>query len=109
MDLYDKKHSIKVFKGDCFGVHLKMRGSTDPYIIYSIIVEDDGNWYDNNKGTSGSGWILDLMEQFIHAMNWMNIYCIQDGRHGWTLKYETLYDTKSLQKRESMMHLVKFR
>jgi hypothetical protein len=89
MDNFDKKYSIKAFKGKCLGVHLKMRGATDPYVLYSIIVEDDGSWYDESTNKKGTGWILDLMEQFIHAMNWMDIYCVKD-RYGWTLKYETL-------------------
>ena len=32
-------------KGECVGVRLTQRNTDDPHIMFTLLVEDDGNWF----------------------------------------------------------------
>lgn len=79
----------KTFLGGCFGVGLYKRGPNDPHVCFIVLVEDDGNWFENKNGGS-SFWLKDLQEQLNDAIIWIEQNCdpdIKDGNNwGWKFK-----------------------
>lgn len=43
------------FKGNCIGVRLEERGPNDPHICFTLMVENDENWFD--KMSVSSYWL----------------------------------------------------
>lgn len=77
------------FKGNCKGVKLTKRGENDPHIMVSILVEDDGNWFVDEKNKFSSYWIDDLIEQLNNAKSFIesqepDIY--EDKQYGFKFK-----------------------
>jgi len=47
------------FLAKCMGVRLRQRGLRDPHITFSLLVEDDGRWYE--KDAISSHWLEELI------------------------------------------------
>jgi len=73
MDNFQEKF-FKTFKGECFGIGLY---EDDGYILFKVIVEDDGNWFESTNGGSGY-WLEDLMEEMSAAQRYLALECIRD-------------------------------
>ncbi len=68
---------MKRFLGDCIGVELIPRGSTDNHILFKLLVEDDENWFDSGFSVSSS-WIDETMEVLRMAKMYMEERCEPD-------------------------------
>lgn len=84
MDSYkgDIKNIIKVFKGELKGIVLSKRGDNDPHIMFTIISEDDGDWFKEVNNCSSSYWIDDLREQITEASIWLKNEALPDIYEG---------------------------
>ena len=67
----------KVFKANCFGVVLSARTHDDFHVCFTIIVEDDGNWFIDNKGKTDSYWLIEVIEVLTEARKWILNHCIE--------------------------------
>lgn len=65
------------FLGACKGVVLTRRGDEDPHVCFTVVTEDDGNWFVSQSHTS-SFWYPDLMRQIQAAQAWMEANCVKN-------------------------------
>ena len=85
-DIYEEEiYSVKqVFKRNCFGVILSARGKDDPHVCFTIIVEDDGNWFVSKNGQSSSFWLPELIGVLAEVDDWLADNCTKEsGGFGW--------------------------
>jgi len=80
VDVYEEDiYAVRqVFKRNCFGVVLSERTSDDPHVCFTIIVEDDGNWFVNGKDAASAVWVGELHELLGEANRWMVEHCKKD-------------------------------
>ena len=79
----------KVFLGECMGVGLTERDEDDNHVMFTLLVEDDENWFPNTEtggGGTSSYWLPELIGVLDEAHTWMKKHCEQDGEHGWKFK-----------------------
>lgn len=67
----------KVFLGGCNGIGLTKRGPDDPHVCFTILTEDDENWFVDSGGAS-SFWLKDLQTVLAEAMDWIEKNCDPD-------------------------------
>jgi hypothetical protein len=77
------------FLGECMGIRLVPRGEKDNHVMLVLMVEDDGNWHEEDSFSSY--WLPELMEMLQTAQEYMSLHCkpITDdqGCHaGWEFK-----------------------
>lgn len=81
--------TLAEFLGQCFGVILTERRE-DGHVCFSIVVEDDGNWFYSKSPESSSFWLTELHEQMGHALEWCKNHADPDmyeGRQiGWKVR-----------------------
>jgi ABC-type glycerol-3-phosphate transport system substrate-binding protein len=84
MSAIDPGDYQKQFLGMCFGIGLRKRGGdADPHVEFTILVEDDGNWFLAPDGGS-SYWMSDLQEVLTAAIDWVKANCVEDpDGFGW--------------------------
>lgn len=67
------------FLGQCKGVGLFPRGSNnDNHVCFAILTEDDGNWFQSDKGSTSSFWLPELIIQLQAAEKWCQDNCTRD-------------------------------
>lgn len=77
---------IITFYGSCHGVRLFTRGPNDPHVMFQIITEDDGYWFESRSGQSSSFWLPEVISLLNHSKRWMENNCSGDGEFGWKVK-----------------------
>ncbi len=86
------------FKGRCIGVRLTPRLCTeeryfnqpDTHIIVTLLVEDDGNWFDKDYSVS-SGWLEEMIQMLTAAKAFCetqdpDISKLDGKQYGWKFK-----------------------
>ena len=84
-NLYEEEiYAIRqVFKRDQFGVVLSERGPDDPHVRFTVIGEDDGNWFVSEGGASSS-WLSELISVLNEAHRWITRNCAREpSGFGW--------------------------
>jgi hypothetical protein len=84
METADGTHFEKAFLGKCMGVGLRRRGDDDLHVMFTLLVEDDGNWY-VSSGNISSHWFPELMEVLDEARHWLGEHC-EHGQYGWAFR-----------------------
>ena len=59
---------------DCHGIGLNRRGDNDPHVMFTMLCEDDGQWFEN-RGESDCYWMLGQVEVLQAAMQWIEANC----------------------------------
>lgn len=68
--------------GNCKGIALHPRGRKDEHVLFTILTEDDEDWFVSGSGSS-SYWMPELVAVLDAAKEWMDTNCLSDnGRHG---------------------------
>ena len=84
--LKDIDHVITTIRGNCAGVCLHLRGEDDNHICFTVLVEDDDNWFISKRGFS-SFWLWDLRVVLENAQNWLERNAEKDSSgFGWIYK-----------------------
>lgn len=86
-------HPRQTFLGECCGVALEPRDdeSGDLHVMFTIISEDDGQWF-KGGGPTSSHWITDLALQLKAAEDWATANCDPDisehdgKQYGWKFR-----------------------
>ncbi len=86
------------FKGKCIGVRLTPRGDTsaphtpqpDTHILITLMVEDDGNWFEKDFCVSSS-WLNEMIDVLTAAKNYCetqepDISTLDGKQYGWRFK-----------------------
>lgn len=79
--LEDIPDVIHVEKGDCVGIVLNLRAPNDRHICWTLICEDDGNWFATTEGCS-TYWLPDLEEGLNRTKTWLSNNATRD-EWGW--------------------------
>lgn len=64
------------FLGSCHGVVLTARGGIDPHVCFTIIVEDDNNWFVSSESNS-LYWGKELVNVLNAAIKFAEKNCVQ--------------------------------
>lgn len=85
-ELVDITRYEQVFLGKCKGIALSRRGKNDPHVMFTVLTEDDGNWFASNGPTS-LYWMMELQQQMNASVLWLreNADVSPDG-YGWVFK-----------------------
>lgn len=67
----------QTFLGNCVGVGLSRRKSSDRHVCFTILHEDDDNWFASANPVS-SFWAGELLIQLQTAARWMEDNCEPD-------------------------------
>ncbi|GAF72037.1 unnamed protein product [marine sediment metagenome] len=62
---------MKEFLGECVGVVVKQGPLGPDHFWYSLLVEDDGNWFPL-RGDLDTAWISDMTKQLKKAKKYVN-------------------------------------
>lgn len=74
------------FLGQCFGVGLNPRSEDDPTVVATILVEDDGNWFEVQEPHFDAGWLEDIAIALDQARIYCQQHCIKIPEGGYTFK-----------------------
>lgn len=77
--------NIRPVLGDCFGVNFTHRGSSDPHLLISFMIEDDGLWAEKDFQLS-SYWIDDCISTLQKAKLVLENKAQKVERDGWREK-----------------------
>ncbi len=81
----DAKRGAMKFLGECRGVVLAPRGDDDPHVMFSLVTEDDGNWFDEEgvsseedgyaQGGGSSHWLDETIAMLVAARDYIRANC----------------------------------
>ena len=69
--------------GDCYGICISKREDNDDHLCWTILVEDDANWFVSERGGS-SFWLIDLQNVIEETITWLDNNAVKN-RWGWSL------------------------
>lgn len=61
---------VHTILGKQCGVGLSKRGPNDNHVIFTILSEDDGNWFTSEHGRS-TYWLKDLQDVLAETQAWL--------------------------------------
>lgn len=84
----------KVFLGKTLGVGLSRRRARDPHVVFTILSEDEGNWFIAGRegvGLSSSTYLMqEMIDVLQEAFSWVcencDPYLVGDETYGWKFK-----------------------
>jgi len=94
-DVVDRPVVVAFTYTSCYALVLHTRDRGDNHIGFTVLTEDDTNWFKSNDGLSGSSyWICNIMILFSEAESWcmMNadkdMYDMGNGerQYGWKVR-----------------------
>lgn len=75
----------KAFFGNQKGVLLSNRAPNDPHVVFTIITEDDGQWFMGGDSVTSGYWLKDLQQVLKEAEVWLDNFATKD-QWGWIFK-----------------------
>ena len=76
------KQYREIFLGTICGIILSQRGDNDPHVVFNIICEDDGFWFNYTNNGASSYWLKEYEDVIKAARKWCEKNCIPDIHDG---------------------------
>lgn len=79
-------NTVHVEKGEQSAVVVHLRDQNDDHLCFSILGEDDGNWF-NRTGGASSFWFPELLTLMVRTKKWLRSNAeLEENGIGWRKK-----------------------